>query len=132
MKNIKVVAAIIVYKNKILCLKKGEHKYNYISNKYEFPGGKIEVGETNETALKREILEELELNIKIQKPFLIVNHFYPDFSITLHSYICTTNTANFTLTEHVDFKWLKKEEISKLDWAEADIPIVKSLIQMND
>ena len=79
MKTIEVVAAIIIYDNKILCVQRGESKLNYISKKYEFPGGKIELGETKEEAIKREILEELNLEIEVRDEYMTVNHQYPDF-----------------------------------------------------
>ena len=122
-----VVAAIIRYKDKILCVQRGQSKYDYISDKYEFPGGKMEAGETKEETIKREVLEELIMIIEVQQEFLTVTHHYPDFSITMHSFICSCEDPNITLTEHIDFKWLLKDELSSLDWAAADVPIVEKL-----
>lgn len=127
MKKIEVVAAIILYNEKILCVQRGDNKYNYIAFKYEFPGGKVEEGETNEEALKREILEELNLQITIDSKFLIVNHDYPDFTLVMHSYLCSSKTKEIQLSEHIDYKWLDTNELKPLDWAAADIPIVDKL-----
>ena len=128
MKHIEVVAAIIIDNNKILCVQRNKNKYEYISYKFEFPGGKVESGETNEEALIREIKEELEMDIIIQKHFLTVDHEYPDFKLTMHSFICSCANRDLTLTEHIDFKWLSKDQLKSLDWAAADIPIVDKLI----
>lgn len=129
MKSIEVVAAIIVYQDKILCVQRGPSKYDYISLKNEFPGGKVESGETNEAALTREIKEELHMNVSVDSHYLTVNHTYPDFKITMHSFICSSATDELNLTEHVDFKWLRKDELGLLDWAAADIPIVEKLME---
>jgi 8-oxo-dGTP diphosphatase len=128
MKIIEVVAAIIIFENKVLCVQRGENKRQYISKKYEFPGGKVEIGEERENALKREIFEELNMNIEVQEKFLSVTHQYPDFFLTMHSFICKCGNPNLTLTEHIDFKWLNKNELINLDWAAADIPIMEKLI----
>jgi 8-oxo-dGTP diphosphatase len=128
MKNIEVVAAIIIYENKILCVQRGENKLDYISKKYEFPGGKMENDETKKETVKREILEELEMQIEVQEEFITVVHQYPDFVLTMHSFICKCDNPKLTLTEHIDYKWLKKNELKNLDWAAADIPIMKKLI----
>jgi 8-oxo-dGTP diphosphatase len=130
MKSVEVVAAIVVFDNKILCVQRGENKLDYISKKYEFPGGKMEVGETKEETIKREILEELNMNIEVQEEFITVTHQYPDFILTMHSFICKCDSPTLTLTEHIDFKWLNKDELSNLDWAAADIPIVNELIKI--
>jgi len=130
MKKVEVVAAVIFYNNKILCVQRGDNKYNYIAFKYEFPGGKVESGETNEKAIKREIQEELNLEISIDSKFLTVNHQYPDFTLVMHSFICSCNNPEIVLSEHVDFKWLDKTELKRLDWAAADIPIVDKLIAL--
>lgn len=127
MKHIEVVAAVIYKNNKILCVKRGQHKYDYISLKFEFPGGKIEIGETKEEALLRELKEELDMNVEIQKEFLKVLFEYPDFKITMHSFICLCKSEVFSLKEHVEFRWLLNTELSSLDWAAADIPIVEKL-----
>ena len=131
MKSIEVVAAIILKANKILCVQRGENKYDYISKKYEFPGGKIEPGESKVAALKREILEELKIEINISEEFITVTHIYPDFKITMYSFLCTCESIALELSEHIDFKWLNKSELKKLDWAAADIPIVESLLIIN-
>ena len=127
MKLVEVVAAIIVNDNKILCVQRGESKLPYISKKYEFPGGKIETGETNEAALIREISEELSLEIHSLKHFQTVEHAYPDFKITMHSYMCKVDNPILKLSEHIDFKWRKPNEMYDLDWAAADLPIVNKL-----
>jgi len=127
-KTVEVVAAIICRKGKILCLQRGENKYAYISYKYEFPGGKIELGERKEQALIREIFEELKIEIDLLEEFLTITHTYPDFDLIMHSFTCSCNNQTITLTEHIDYKWLYKDELIGLDWAAADIPIVKKLM----
>ena len=128
MKTIEVVAAIIMYDNKILCVQRGENKLNYISKKYEFPGGKIEPGESKEETIKREIQDELNLEIVVREEFLTVDHQYPDFFLIMHSFICDCKHPILFLSEHIDFKWLIKSELEHLDWTAADIPIMKKLI----
>jgi 8-oxo-dGTP diphosphatase len=128
MKKIEVVAAVIFHNEKILCVQRGDNKYSYIAFKYEFPGGKVEEGETNEQAIKREILEELNLPITIDSKFITVNHEYPDFILIMHSFLCSCSTPELQLSEHIDYKWLDKTELKPLDWAAADIPIVDKLI----
>ena len=129
MREIEVVAAIIIHSEKILCVQRNQNKYSYISMKYEFPGGKIEDGETHHLALSREIKEELNMEIDIKNEFLSVKHQYPDFHLTMHSYLCISANNIVTLMEHIDYKWLDKSEIGPLDWAAADIPIVEKLLK---
>ena len=129
MKHIEVVAAVIIVDHRILCVQRNKNKYDYISYKYEFPGGKVEKGETRHEALVREIDEELNLDITIQEHFLTVEHMYPDFNITLHGYICRCIDPHLTLTEHIDAKWMPVDLIATLDWAEADIAIVDKIIE---
>lgn len=129
MKEVEVVAAIIISDGKILCVQRNINKYEYISKKFEFPGGKIEISETKEQAIVREIQEELKMNIEVQEEFLTVHHEYPDFKIIMHSFICSCEDALLTLTEHIDYKWLSKNELFELDWAAADIPIVEELLK---
>jgi 8-oxo-dGTP diphosphatase len=130
MKHYTVVAAIIKYDSKILCMQRNTNKHQYLSYKYEFPGGKVEAGESNEAALLREIKEELDLVITVEKEFVTVEHEYPDFRITMHSYLCTSSTPEFILKEHVAFQWLNNSELKSLDWAAADIPIVDKLMNV--
>lgn len=128
MKKIEVVAAIIYFENRILCVQRPQNKFTYISEKYEFPGGKIEKGETKKEALKRELFEELNITTDIKSFFLTVVHEYPDFELTMHSFICEVETKELILKEHIAQEWLTINELEKLDWAAADIPIVEKLI----
>ena len=128
MKMVEVVAAIIKVDNKFLCLQRGESNYDYVSFKYEFPGGKIEIGESRPQALIREIKEELNYAIWVDREFLTVEHQYPDFQLLMHSYLCTAKDINFTLIEHIDYKWLTVNQLERLDWAAADRVIVKQLV----
>lgn len=127
MKHLTVIAAIIINNNEILCLQRKESKYPYISKKYEFPGGKIEEGETKIQALKREIKEELNTEVDVGEKFTTVTHEYPDFSITMHCYFCSVNDRTMELKEHIDHKWLGTDLLHSLDWAEADLPVIKKL-----
>lgn len=127
MKTIEVVAAIIQHDGKTLCVQRGPAKYDYIHHKFEFPGGKVEVGETGEQAIMRELKEELHLDISKADYFMTVNHAYPDFHLTMHAYICPVENRDIQLTEHIDAKWLSLEELPDLDWAAADVPIVNKL-----
>ena len=129
MKHIEVVAAVIENENQYLCVQRNANKYDYISYKYEFPGGKVEQNETNEEALIREIQEELNLEIQIQKHIITVEHTYPDFKISMHTYLCNSQNRKLTLNEHVDHKWLEKVDLPSLDWAAADVPIVDYLLK---
>ena len=129
MKHIEVVAAIIIYDEKILCMQRSQGKHEYVSCKYEFPGGKIELGESHVNALMRELKEEMNIEVIIVEDdhYLTVNHEYPDFSITMYSYICRVATENFVRKEHINHVWLPTEQLHELDWAQADIPIVNKL-----
>lgn len=129
MKKIEVVAAILCFEDKILCVQRAESKLPYISKKFEFPGGKIERGESQKEALKRELIEELDITPRIENLFLTVTHKYPDFDLTMHSYICKTDKTNIKLHEHISSIWLSKKNLTQLDWAAADIPIVKKLME---
>jgi 8-oxo-dGTP diphosphatase len=128
MKKIEVVAGVIFCKDEILCVQRKKNKLHYISEKFEFPGGKIEPGESKEEALHRELLEELNLSMKIKSFFMTVAHEYPDFELIMHTYICEVESKELTLNEHIDKKWLKVNELNQLDWAGADIPIVEKLV----
>lgn len=128
MKRIEVVAGIIFFQNQILCVQRPKNKLHYISEKFEFPGGKIENGETKKEALKRELFEELNITTNIKSLFLSVVHQYPDFELTMHSFICEVETKELILHEHIALEWLTLNELQNLDWAAADIPIVNKLV----
>ena len=128
MKKIEVVAAIINFENKILCVQRPKNKLPYISEKFEFPGGKIEEGETKVEALKRELIEELNITANIKSLYLTVIHEYPDFELTMHSFLCEVKSQELKLNEHISLEWLTLKELKNLDWAAADIPIVNKLV----
>lgn len=131
MKTLNVVGAILTYQNKILCAQRGEGKYDYVSYKYEFPGGKIEEGETPKEALHRELIEEMLVDIDIDDMsyFDTVEYEYPDFKIKMSTFIAPIRDQKVTLTEHADIKWLVPSELDTLEWAQADIPIMKKLMK---
>ena len=131
MKSYIVTAAVLTHENKYLCMQRGPSKYDYVSYKYEFPGGKVEAGESNEDGLSRELMEEMKIQVSVKPEYFFhtVTHKYPDFKITMHSYLCPVESKEFTLIEHVDYKWLNKEDLLSLDWAPADVPIVEKLMR---
>jgi 8-oxo-dGTP diphosphatase len=129
MKTIEVVAAVIFREGKVLCVQRAEHEREYVSLKWEFPGGKVEVGESREEALIREIREELSVDIEVSEFLMTVEHTYPDFHLTMHVFKCILDQGEITLNEHVALKWLSLDELDQLDWAAADVPVVKTLMQ---
>lgn len=126
-KHIEVVAAIIKKENKYFCAQRADN--GELAKKWEFPGGKIEKNETPEQALKRELVEELNLDVDVKEHFLTVEHEYNSFTLTLHSYLCVAKNDDIVLLEHLDSKWLDKTNLDILDWAAADIPIVNKLME---
>ena len=126
-KTIEVVAAVIFREGKVLCVQRAEHEKEYISLKWEFPGGKVKVGESREEALVREIEEELVVEIHELQYLTTVEHSYPDFHLTMHAYTCALKAGEVELREHLDLKWLAVEELDQLDWAAADVPVVNLL-----
>ena len=127
MRQIEIVAAIIFREEKVLCVQRTEHEKEYVSLKWEFPGGKIEVGESREEALVREIREELSVDIEDAEFLMTVEHTYPDFHLTMHVYTGVVTKGEITLNEHIALKWLSVDELDQLDWAEADVAVVKCL-----
>jgi len=124
--HLHVVAAVIVRDNTILCAQRkagGE-----LSRMWEFPGGKVEPGESHREALEREIDEELNLRIQAGEHIHTVEHRYAAFSISLHAYRATILSGVPSLNEHLAIRWLQAEELRMLDWAPADLPIVERLM----
>lgn len=124
MKEIKVVAAIIQKENKILATKRG---YGEFINMWEFPGGKIESGETKEQTLVREIKEELNIEISVDKFAIDIEYQYPNFYLFMSCFMCSIKEGSIELLEHNDGKWITKEELNTLNWLPADIDAVNYL-----
>ena len=126
MEKTKVVCGFVKHNNKILITQRGDER-NY--GKWEFPGGKIETGETREEALVRELQEELNITVGSLEYLTTVDHKYPDFRLIMHGYTCRiVDSSSPVLTEHLDSRWLFSNELKDLDWAAADIPIVDLLV----
>lgn len=128
-KHIEVVAAIIQKGNAILATQRG---YGDLKDGWEFPGGKVEVGEAHAEALIREIKEELEADIDVGKKLITVQYNgYEKFDLTMHCYLCTLKVdSNVTLVEHEAAKWLTKAELYTVDWLPADIDAVDALYKL--
>lgn len=92
--------------------------------KWEFPGGKIDMGETPQDCLQRELNEELGIRIVIGKPLSLATYSYQSFTVTLYPYVCSIDSGELVLHEHADIKWCKPEKLKILDWAEADGPVI--------
>ena len=124
-----VTCAIIEKAGLVLVTQRSEKMA--LALKWEFPGGKLEDGESHEACLLREIMEELNVQIKIVEPLKPNTHHYPNGKeIQLVPFICEYMSGDLQLAEHADYKWLKKEALLGLDWAEADIPIVQAYINL--
>ncbi len=124
-KTIQVVCAVILQKNNILAAKRSEAMPH--PGYWEFPGGKVEDGESEELSLKREILEELGCDIIIEKQLPSFPYQYPDKKVILIPFICKLNGENPTPKEHEQIAWFSLGELDQLNWLPADVPIAKYL-----
>lgn len=125
MKQVEVVAAVIERDGKIFATQRGYGEYK---DWWEFPGGKIEPGETQCDALKREIMEELNTEINIDKFLLTINYDYPNFHLTMHCFLCSVISGNLELLEHENARWLSPSELKSVEWLPADIEVLDFII----
>lgn len=126
-KSIEVVAAIIRKENMIFATQRG---YGEFKDGWEFPGGKIEFGETPQQALIREIREELDVEIEVGQLVDIVEYDYPKFHLTMHCFMCTIKTGELILKEHEAAKWLTKKNIDTVDWLPADRGLISKISKL--
>ena len=128
MKHINVVCAVIVYKGRIFACQRG---YGEWKDWWEFPGGKIESGESPEEALLREIREELSIDISIDRRITTVDYDYPDFHLTMHCYLChLKDDLQPHLLEHEAARWLGKGELEEVKWLPADVEVIKAFCNL--
>ena len=125
LKRIEVVAAIIHdAEGRIFATQRG---YGEWKDGWEFPGGKMEAGETPEEALRREIWEELETRIEVERLVETVEWDYPQFHLTMHCFLCRVESGRLELKEHEAARWLEKEELGSVDWLPADLQIIDNI-----
>lgn len=98
--------------------------------KWEFPGGKIEIGESKEACILREVKEELNLSIQVIQALTMVSHSYPDFSLCLYPFICELIAGDLNPLEHAQVHWVASTELRNYDWAAADIPILEEYLAL--
>ena len=125
-KHVNVAAAMIFEKGKLFATKRGDSPYPYIAHKYEFPGGKIEEGERAEDCVKRELKEELNMDVKVGGLFATERFEYPDFSITLSVYECEM-LSSFSLLEHESYAWISPKDLDANTFAPADREIIETI-----
>lgn len=128
-KRIEVAAAIIIDGGKIFATQRG---YGEFKDGWEFPGGKIEQGETPKQALVREIREELDTEIEVGELFDTVEYDYPDFHLILHCFLCTVKSGELVLKEHEAAKWLPKDSLDSVEWLPADVGLIEKLQESFD
>ncbi len=124
MRNIEVVAAVIYENGKILATQRG---YGEFKDGWEFPGGKMETGESAKQALIRELREELTVAVEAEKLLMTVEYDYPAFHLTMHCFLTKIISGKINLLEHEAMKWLSFEDIDSVEWLPADIQVVEHL-----
>ena len=124
MKTIKVVAAIIIHNNRIFATQRG---YGEFKDGWEFPGGKIEPGETPQEALVREIKEELDTEIEVVDYLETVEYDYPNFHLSMDCFFCTIRSGELVLKEHEAAKWLTAETLESVEWLPADKGLIEGI-----
>ncbi|EGY79930.1 (deoxy)nucleoside triphosphate pyrophosphohydrolase [Peptoniphilus indolicus] len=124
MKKIKVVAAVIRAENKFFIAKRG---YGEFKGFWEFPGGKVEALESDEEALKREIREELEIEVEVCEMLCKIEHNYENFSVDLSVYMARILKGNIILKEHMDSSWITIDEIDKFEFLAGNVKVIEEL-----
>lgn len=129
MKTIKVVAAVIksINQNNEPIIFATQRGYGEFKGGWEFPGGKIEIGETPQEALKREIKEELDTGISVKDLICTVEYDYPKFHLSMDCFWCEIINGNLILKEHEDAKWLTKDKLDSVEWLEADLSLIDKI-----
>ena len=127
MKTVRVVAGIIIEDGKVFATQRG---YGEFKDGWEFPGGKIEQGETPEEAVVREIMEELDTEVEVKELFDTVEYDYPKLHLSMDCFICKIKKGDLVLKEHEAAKWLTKETLHTVDWLPADYGLVEKLREM--
>ncbi|WP_370815053.1 8-oxo-dGTP diphosphatase MutT [[Ruminococcus] lactaris] len=127
MKTVRVVAGIIIEDGKVFATQRG---YGEFKDGWEFPGGKIEQGETPEEAVVREIMEELDTEVEVKELFDTVEYDYPKFHLSMDCFTCKIKKGDLVLKEHEAAKWLTKETLHTVDWLPADYGLVEKLREM--
>jgi 8-oxo-dGTP diphosphatase len=126
MKHIHVACAIIEKNGKVLATQRSAAMSMPL--KWEFPGGKIEVGESPQECLRRELIEELGIRVRARKSLPTHTHDYPMFTITLYPFLCLIESGEIVCHEHNAIAWLPPKELNTLDWAQADLPVIDSYL----
>lgn len=125
MKTVRVVAAVICHGNKVFATARG---YGDYKGQWEFPGGKIEPGESPQQALVREICEELDTEISVGKLLTTVEYEYPSFHLSMDCFLCEIVSGSLTLKEAQEARWLTREQLYDVHWLPADVIVVDELI----
>ena len=123
-RKIQVVAAIIIENGKLYTTQRG---YGEFKDGWEFPGGKMEMGETKEEALTRELREELELKVEVGKLVKTIEYDYPKFHLTMHCLLTKIKEGKPNLLEHEDARWVTKNEIDSVNWLPADLEVIEEV-----
>ena len=126
MKTIEVVAAIIIKEGQVFATQRG---YGEFQGWWEFPGGKMEAGESPQEALKREIREELDAEIEVKELLETVEWDYPNFHLTMHCYICNLLSESLHLNEHEAATWLDLENLRSVKWLPADVILLDKIAE---
>jgi 8-oxo-dGTP diphosphatase len=125
---IRVTCAVVVYRGTVFAARRGPHTSQPL--KWEFPGGKVEAGETDEASLHRELSEELNMQVAILEKLPSFPHQYTGFQVELVPFICCAYTNNFTLHEHIEAGWYSSRELMELDWADADVRLMQTVVDL--
>lgn len=126
MKTIKVVAAIITHDHKVFATQRG---YGEFEGGWEFPGGKIEPGETPQEALEREIMEELDTQVEVGELLDTIEYDYPKFHLSMDCFMCTIQAGHLVLKEHEAARWLTRETLGSVNWLPADRSLIEKLAE---
>lgn len=127
-KPTRVVCAVIQRGDRFLCMQRTRSRYSYISERWEFPGGKVKRGECDHDALLREIREEMQWDIYIGRKLAEFDYEYPDFTTHLVAYLCRCDDKDdFKLLDHLNYQWLTRDELDQLEWTAADCELLKDL-----